>query len=70
MQVTAILSLAGACSAAGVTVLYTKDLTLNYCKSPPNFSCNRFQISVILAFISWFLLAISSHVMFWLLAAV
>ncbi|KAJ0046799.1 CASP-like protein 5B2 [Pistacia vera] len=68
--VTAILSLAGACSAAGVTVLYTKDLTLNYCQSPSHFSCNRFQISVVLAFISWFLLAISSHVMFWLLAAV
>ncbi|XP_044460622.1 CASP-like protein 5B1 isoform X2 [Mangifera indica] len=68
--VTAILSLAGACSAAGVTVLYTKDLNFDYCKSPPYFSCNRFQISVVLAFISWFLLAISSHVMFWLLAAV
>ncbi|KAH7548152.1 hypothetical protein ACOSP7_032498 [Xanthoceras sorbifolium] len=67
--VTAILSLAGASSAAGVTVLYARDLNMNYCKSPPDFSCSRFQISVALAFTSWFLLAISCHIMFWLLAA-
>lgn len=66
--VTSILSLAAACAAAGVTVLFATDL--HYCKAPYNFPCSRFQISIALAFISWFLLAISSHVMFWLLAAV
>ncbi|GMN41425.1 hypothetical protein TIFTF001_010647 [Ficus carica] len=66
--VTAILSLAAACSSAGVTVLYSKDLDI--CNSPPHLPCNRFQISVALAFISWFLLAVSSLVMFWLLGAV
>lgn len=66
--VTAILSLAAACSSAGVTVLYSKDL--DYCNSPLQLPCERFQISVALAFISWFLLAVSSLVMFWLLAAV
>lgn len=67
MQVTAILSLAAACSSAGVTVLYSRDL--GYCRLP-QIPCSRFQASVLLAFISWFLLAISSHVTFWLLAAV
>ncbi|KAL5567594.1 hypothetical protein UlMin_024169 [Ulmus minor] len=66
--VTAILSLAAACSSAGVTVLYKKDL--GYCDSLSNLPCNRFQISVALAFVSWFLLAVSSLVMFWLLGAV
>ncbi|KAJ6717950.1 CASP-LIKE PROTEIN [Salix purpurea] len=66
--VTSILSLAAACAAAGVTVLFSRDL--HYCRAPYNFPCSRFQISIALAFISWFLLAISSHVMFWLLAAV
>ncbi|KAF3433644.1 hypothetical protein FNV43_RR24747 [Rhamnella rubrinervis] len=66
--VTSILSLAAACSSAGVTVLYSKDF--NYCRSPPYLPCTRFQVSVALAFISWFLLAVSSLVMFWLLGAV
>ncbi|XVE99622.1 hypothetical protein REPUB_Repub03eG0215800 [Reevesia pubescens] len=65
--VTAILSLAAACSSAGVTVLYSRDL--DYCRSS-QVPCSRFQASVFLAFISWFLLAISSHVTLWLLAAV
>ncbi|OMO76634.1 Beta-lactamase-like protein [Corchorus olitorius] len=65
--VTAILSLAAACSSAGVIVLYARDL--GYCRSAP-IACSRFQTSISLAFISWFLLAISSHVTFWLLAAV
>ncbi|KAF5733840.1 CASP-like protein 5B2 [Tripterygium wilfordii] len=66
--VTAILSLSAVCAAAGVTVLYARDL--HSCKKPPYISCNEFQLSVALAFISWFLLAISSHVMFWLLATI
>ncbi|XP_022747169.1 CASP-like protein 5B2 [Durio zibethinus] len=65
--VTTILSLAAACSSAGVTVLYSRDL--DYCRSP-QIPCTRFEASILLAFISWFLLAISSHVTFWLLATV
>ncbi|CAN7113408.1 unnamed protein product [Brassica rapa subsp. narinosa] len=62
--VTALLSLAAACSSGGVTVLFTKD-TL-FCKQA-SLSCNWFQISVGLAFFNWGLAAISSHAMFWIL---
>ncbi|KAB2010941.1 hypothetical protein ERO13_D10G235500v2 [Gossypium hirsutum] len=65
--VTATLSLAAACSSAGVTVLYSRDL--GYCRSP-QIPCSHFKASILFAFISWFLLAVSSHVTFWLLAAV
>ncbi|PPD72554.1 hypothetical protein GOBAR_DD30554 [Gossypium barbadense] len=67
MDVTATLSLAAACSSAGVTVLYSRDL--GYCRSP-QIPCSHFKASILFAFISWFLLAVSSHVTFWLLAAV
>nr|DAD36751.1 TPA_asm: hypothetical protein HUJ06_007392 [Nelumbo nucifera] len=62
--VTATLSLAAASSAAGVTVLYTRDLR-GY--SVPD--CPKFQMSVCLAFVSWMMIEISSLIMFWLLAA-
>ncbi|CAN4107023.1 unnamed protein product [Withania somnifera] len=65
--VTGILSLAAACSSAGVVVLIVKDTTM--CKSNPKLSCHMFQISVAFAFLSWFFLAISSFVMFWLAAS-
>lgn len=65
--VTAILSLGAACSSAGVMVLFVGDL--NICKMNPKLACNMFQISISLAFISWFLLAISSYVMLWMLAS-
>ncbi|CAI0443336.1 unnamed protein product [Linum tenue] len=68
LQVTSILSLAAASASAGVTILYARDL--HYCNATPHFPCKRFQISIALAFISWFLLAVSSHVMFWLMASV
>ncbi|KAF5180865.1 Casp-like protein 5b2 [Thalictrum thalictroides] len=64
--VTATLSLAAACSSAGVVVLYAKDL--DFCRMLPHHPCNTFQISIGFAFVSWFLMAMSSHVMFWLLA--
>uniref|UniRef100_M4CNB8 CASP-like protein n=1 Tax=Brassica campestris TaxID=3711 RepID=M4CNB8_BRACM len=64
LDVTALLSLAAACSSGGVTVLFTKD-TL-FCKQA-SLSCNWFQISVGLAFFNWGLAAISSHAMFWIL---
>ncbi|KAJ0027206.1 hypothetical protein Pint_35346 [Pistacia integerrima] len=66
--VTAMLSLAAACSSAGVTVLYVRDL--NFCRAQDHLLCGRFEISVVLAFITWALIAISSHVMFWILASV
>ncbi|KAL8517518.1 hypothetical protein ACS0TY_015678 [Phlomoides rotata] len=66
--VTATLSLAAACSSAGIAVLYAKDL--KYCKGPSHLPCDRFELSISLAFITWFLIAISSHVMFWILASV
>ncbi|KAI7732847.1 hypothetical protein M8C21_000502 [Ambrosia artemisiifolia] len=67
--VTAILSLAAACSSAGVMVVFMKDT--NICsRSHATLSCDTFQISVALAFVAWFLLAVSSYVMFWLLATI
>ncbi|XP_059667854.1 CASP-like protein 5B2 [Cornus florida] len=66
--VTATLSLAAACSSAGVVVLYARDL--HFCKGTMHVPCNRFQLSVSLAFVTWFLIAVSSHVMFWILASV
>ncbi|XP_022746400.1 CASP-like protein 5B2 [Durio zibethinus] len=65
--VTAMLSLAAACSSAGVIVLYARDL--DFCRVQSNLSCRQFEISIILAFITWVLIAMSSHVMFWILAA-
>lgn len=66
--VTATLSLAAACSSAGVVVLYAKDL--DSCSDQTSLQCSRLQISVSLAFVTWFLIAASSHVMFWILASV
>ncbi|GMP85538.1 hypothetical protein CsSME_00038648 [Camellia sinensis var. sinensis] len=68
LQVTATLSLAAACSSAGIAVLYERDLDV--CKVQMHLPCSRFQLSVALAFITWFLIALSSYVMFWLLASV
>ncbi|KAL3838449.1 hypothetical protein ACJIZ3_023040 [Penstemon smallii] len=66
--VTATLSLAAASSSAGVIVLYTRDSRI--CKDEIKLSCDMLQISIAFAFISWFLLAISSYVMFWLVASI
>ncbi|KAL3640667.1 hypothetical protein CASFOL_015635 [Castilleja foliolosa] len=66
--VTATLSLAAACSSAGIAVLYSKDL--KFCTGATHLPCDRFELSIALAFITWFLIAMSSHVMFWILASV
>ncbi|KAE9465262.1 hypothetical protein C3L33_02831, partial [Rhododendron williamsianum] len=66
--VTSVLSLAAACSATGVVILLSRDT--NFCRVEKQLACSTFKISVALAFVSWFLLAISSFVMFWLLASV
>ncbi|XP_039013486.1 CASP-like protein 5B2 [Hibiscus syriacus] len=65
--VTAMLSLAAACSSAGVIVLYERDL--DFCKPQSRIPCRQFEISIILAFITWLLISMSSHVMFWILAS-
>ncbi|KAL8167901.1 hypothetical protein V2J09_009400 [Rumex salicifolius] len=67
--VTATLSLAAACSSAGIVVLYSSDL--DFCNTKNSLlPCSKFQISVAFAFATWFLIAVSSHVMFWILASV
>jgi len=62
--VTATLSLAAACSTAGITVLFDKDL--NYCDQ---MHCRRYQLSATMAFLSWVLIAISSLLTLWLLVS-
>ncbi|KAF3449081.1 hypothetical protein FNV43_RR09805 [Rhamnella rubrinervis] len=62
--VTATLSLAAASSSAGIVVLYSKDM--NFC-SQYHLPCINFQVSVVLAFFTWALISLSSHVMFWIL---
>ncbi|PPD82132.1 hypothetical protein GOBAR_DD20949 [Gossypium barbadense] len=66
-KVTAMLSLAAACSSAGIIVLYARDL--DFCKAQSHILCRQFEISIILAFITWLLIAMSSHLMFWILAS-
>ncbi|CAI8603052.1 unnamed protein product [Vicia faba] len=63
--VTATLSLAAACSSAGITVLYFNDL--GHCHFGKE--CRKYQISVACAFLSWIPISISSLIMLWLLAA-
>ncbi|KAL5550280.1 hypothetical protein UlMin_000456 [Ulmus minor] len=63
--VTATLSLAAASSSAGIAVLYDKDM--RFCSTRFDLPCDKFEISVFLAFITWALVALSSHVMFWIL---
>jgi len=63
--VTATLSLAAASASAGITVLYFGDL--GSCKLGEE--CQKYQMSVALAYMSWVTIAISSLIMLWLLAA-
>ncbi|KAJ8763294.1 hypothetical protein K2173_001432 [Erythroxylum novogranatense] len=63
--VTAILSLAAASATAGIIVLLTHDLKGNHCLG----DCQQYQVSVVLAFLSWITIATSSLIMLWLVAA-
>ncbi|KAI8566417.1 hypothetical protein RHMOL_Rhmol02G0038800 [Rhododendron molle] len=63
--VTATLSLAAASASAGVTMLYFADVAS--CRLGQE--CLKYQISVAFAFLSWITIALSSLIMFWLLAA-
>ncbi|CAJ2673822.1 unnamed protein product [Trifolium pratense] len=64
-KVTATLSLAAASASAGITVLYFHDMgNCNFGEE-----CQKYQISVAFAFMSWISISISSLIMLWLLAA-
>ncbi|KAL1806438.1 hypothetical protein ACET3Z_029506 [Daucus carota] len=63
--VTATLSLAAAASSAGITVLYFSDL--GGCSFGEE--CQKYQMAVGLAFLTWVTIGISSVIMFWILAA-
>ncbi|CAD5323905.1 unnamed protein product [Arabidopsis thaliana] len=63
--VTSTLSLAGASSSAGITVLYFGDL--GSCSFEAE--CWKYQLSVALAFLCWITIAISSLTTLWLLAS-
>ncbi|BAD81835.1 integral membrane protein-like [Oryza sativa Japonica Group] len=64
--VTAILSFAASCSAAGVVVLFDRDI---YACRNPQLPCGRFELAIACAFLSWAFSATSALVMFWLLAS-
>lgn len=63
--VTAALSLAAASSSAGIMVLYFNDL--GSCGFGEE--CQRYQLAVSFAFLSWITIAVSALIMFWILAA-
>ncbi|PIN22126.1 hypothetical protein CDL12_05152 [Handroanthus impetiginosus] len=62
-SVLSVLTLAAGSSTAGIVDLLLK-ADVSFC--PPRF-CSRYQISVAMAFLTWFLLLISSLSNFWLL---
>ncbi|CAH1427220.1 unnamed protein product [Lactuca virosa] len=62
--VTSMLSLAAASSSAGITVLYFNDLG-----SCGFVECQKYQLAVALAFMSWITIGISSLIMLSTLAA-
>lgn len=63
--VTATISLAAASASAGLTVLYFHDM--GHCHFGEE--CQKYQISVAFAFMSWISISISSLIMLWLIAA-
>lgn len=60
--ITSTMTFAGACAAAGITVLIDNDL--NQCG--PN-HCNRFEAAAAMAFMSWVITTISFFLSFWIL---
>lgn len=63
--ITATLSLAGASASAGIAVLYFNDY--GRCRFAEE--CEKYQLSVALAFLGWISITMSSLIMLWLLAA-
>ncbi|XP_022147696.1 CASP-like protein 5B3 [Momordica charantia] len=63
--ITATLTLAAASASSGIAILYFNDL------EGCNFigECQKYQLSVALAFLSWVTIATSSLIMVWLLAS-
>ncbi|WOL15408.1 CASP-like protein 5C1 [Canna indica] len=64
-MVLSILSLAASCASAGVIDLLLR-IDRTYC--PPKF-CGRYQLSTGMAFLSWFLTAVSALLNLWLVAS-
>ncbi|KAL4024790.1 hypothetical protein IC575_013160 [Cucumis melo] len=63
--ITATLTLAAASSSSGVAILYFNDLkSCNFIGE-----CQKYQLSVALAFLSWITIATSSLIMVWILAS-
>ncbi|CAN1279471.1 CASP-like protein 5B3 [Linum perenne] len=62
--VTATLSLAAASASAGITILLFHDL--GHCGLLGE--CQKYQMAVALAFLSWITIATSSIIMLWLMA--
>ncbi|GJM88768.1 hypothetical protein PR202_ga05329 [Eleusine coracana subsp. coracana] len=65
--VTAILSFAASCSAAGVVILFKRDVL--FCRRYPQLPCGRYELATAFAFLAWAQSATSAIIMFWLLAS-
>ncbi|SPT20170.1 unnamed protein product [Triticum aestivum] len=63
----AVLMFSGVCAAAFLTIFFMKDV--NFCEGFSWLGCNRFALSVTLAFITWSLQAASSFSGLWLLVS-
>ncbi|KAJ7539950.1 hypothetical protein O6H91_11G116700 [Diphasiastrum complanatum] len=61
--VTGTLTLAAACSSAGITVLIDNDLG----ECAPN-HCGKYEVAVAMTFLTWVFITISFFLTFWLLA--
>ncbi|XP_024991140.1 CASP-like protein 5A1 [Cynara cardunculus var. scolymus] len=62
--ITSTLTFAAACASAGITVLIGSDL--NNCAEN---HCTRFETSIAMAFVSWFLVSPTFFLSFWSLAS-
>uniref|UniRef100_I1QGR2 CASP-like protein n=1 Tax=Oryza glaberrima TaxID=4538 RepID=I1QGR2_ORYGL len=65
--VTAIPLFKASCSAAGVVVIFDRDIYA--CRTDPQLPCGKFELATACAFLSWAFSATSALVMFWLLAS-
>ena len=64
LQITAVVTLAGACASAGIAVLIGRDVHQG-CEA--NY-CGKYVTAAGMAFLSWLLISISFLFTFWLLA--
>ncbi|KAM0892676.1 hypothetical protein ACQ4PT_025602 [Festuca glaucescens] len=66
-SIISLLSFSMASASAGVTVLFVSDMKI--CRSFPELSCGRFQLSVGFAFVAWSMEATAALSIFCLLVA-